>query len=206
MFIKDGQLPEDLAAKRKAGITENSPQPEIPEEEKIYEKPLSEYEPEDWYAKYPKPDIMERFSVHLIDTGVFYILFCVIYYFAVPGTVFNPANFIFMYLFAVYTNLANFLTWIPLYLTNGYTPGKYLYKHRVFRMDGEKLTLRDVIVRTLLIKGFCNAASCGIMNIVSIIVAYVRPYTSALHDIAAGTVTVSIKSGKKKEEKRVEFN
>ena len=38
MFIKDGQLPEDLAAKRKAGITENSPQPEIADEEKIYEK------------------------------------------------------------------------------------------------------------------------------------------------------------------------
>lgn len=205
MFIKDGQLPEDLAAKRRAGITETLLE-EQTQEERPYEKPLSEYEPEDWYEKYPKPDIMERFAVHLIDTAVFYILFSLIYYFAVPGTVFSLANFIFMYLFAVYANLANFLTWIPLYLTNGLTPGKYLYKHRVFRMDGEKLTLRDVIVRSLLIKGFCDAASCGIMNIVSIIVAYLRPYTSALHDIAANTVTVSVKTKSKEEEKRVEFN
>lgn len=206
MFIKDGQLPEDIAARRKAGMTEEAAHPETAAEEEIYEKPLSEYEPEDWYAKYPKPDVMERFAVHMIDTGIFYIIFSLIYYFVIPGTEFNLANFVFMYFFAVYTNLANFLTWIPLLLTNGYTPGKYLYRHRVFRVDGEKLTLKDVIVRTLLIKGFCNTASCGIMNIVSIIVAYIRPYTSALHDIAANTVTVSVKAESKKEEKRVEFN
>lgn len=208
MFIKDGQLPEDLLAKEKAGITkEESP---LSEQENAASQeqmpPAEEYDPEYWYHKYEKPDIMDRLKIHMIDSGIFYGIFCLIYYLVTPGIAFNLSTFIIMYLVAVYVNAAHFFTWIFLLLTNGYTPGKYLYKNRVLRMDGKKLTFRDVFVRNFLMKAFCNAASCGMMNIASIIVAYVKPNSRPLHDISAGTITVQIFDRKKKKEKRVEFN
>lgn len=205
MFIKDGQLPEDILARKKAGTYVEETPPEAPAEEPVYVKPFSEYEEEDWYALYPKTDIMVRLKVHLLDTAVFYIIFAVIYFGLIPNTVFTAGNFVAYYLFAVYTNAAIFVTWPILFITNGYTPAKYFYKQRVVRMDGERLSLRDVIVRSLLIKGFCNAASCGLMNIASIIFAYARPYHKALHDVAASTITLDISEREETAEARVEF-
>lgn len=207
MFIKDGQLPEDILARKKAGTYVEESASEASPEEPVYVKPFSEYEEEDWYELYPKTDIMVRLKVHLLDTAVFYVIFAAIYYLFVPGTVFSVGNFIFWYLFAVYTNAAIFVTWPVLLITNGYTPAKYFYKQRVFRMDGERLRIKDVIVRSLLIKGFCNAASCGLMNIFSIIFAYARPHHKALHDVAAYTITLDIREREEEKDKavRVEF-
>lgn len=209
MFIKDGQLPEDILARKKAGIIDEPTEPEVPEKEPVYIKPFSEYEAEDWYSTYPKIDIMVRFKVHLVDTAIFYIIFSALYFIFIPNPVYSLGNFIFLYLFAVYVNAVDFITWPILLLTNGYTPAKYIYKQRVKRMDGEKLTIKDVIVRSLLIKGFCNAASCGMMNMASIVIAYARPNNRALHDVAANTITLDIaeKKSKKdtKKENRVEF-
>ena len=205
MFIKDGQLPEDILARKKAGTYVEETASETAPEEPVYVKPFSEYEEEDWYALYPKTDIMVRLKVHLLDTAVFYLIFALIYFVFIPNTVFTVTNFIIWYLFAVYTNAANFITWPILLITNGYTPAKYFYKQRVVRMDGERLNIRDVIVRSLLIKGFCNAASCGIFNMVSIIFAYARPYHKALHDVAANTITLDVSEREEEQEARVEF-
>ena len=73
-------------------------------------------------------------------------------------------------------------------------------------MDGQKLTLRDVFVRNFLIKGFCDAASCGIMNIVSILVAYGKPSNRAVHDIAANTLTIQLEHRKEKPEREYKFD
>ncbi|MBE6020153.1 MAG: RDD family protein [Firmicutes bacterium] len=205
MFIKDGQLPEDILARKKAGTYVEETSPEAPAEEPVYVKPFSEFEEEDWYELYPKTDIMVRLKVHLLDTAVFYAIFAAIYFVLIPNTVFSVGTLIFWYLFAVYTNAAIFVTWPILFITNGFTPAKYFYKQRVVRMDGERLGLKDVIVRSLLIKGFCNAASCGIFNIVSIIFAYARPYHKALHDVAASTITLDIREKEEDKEKPVEF-
>lgn len=205
MFIKDGELPEDLIEKRKLGTINKKEEKPEPEEEPVYEKPLSEYTAEDWYEKYDKPDIMDRFKVHLIDSFTVYAVFAAIYYFVLPGHSINLTSVVFMYLFFVYLNFGQALTWIELLITNGYTVGKFIYRHRVVRMDGERLTFRDVFVRSFLMKGFCDFASCGIMNMASIIASYVKPFGRAAHDISANTVTIDMKEHIEKEEERVEF-
>jgi len=193
MNIRDGEISENP-------IIEPAINEQAQDEQNI--EPTTEY----WYGKYAKPDIMDRFKVHLIDTAVVYIILSVIYYLVMPGAKFEISNFLFLYFFAVYTNAAEFLTWIMLFLTNGFTVGKFLYKHRVIRMDGQKLTLRDVFVRNFLIKGFCDAASCGIMNIVSILVAYGKPSNRAVHDIAANTLTIQLEHRKEKPEREYKFD
>ncbi len=209
MFIKDGELPENLLKKKNKTDTEETAESDKAAEDtasdQIVEKPLSEYTNEDWYAKYPKPDIMDRFKVHVIDTLSFFIPGALIYYFLIPNTEFELTGFLFVLFFAIYLNAAIFLTWIELYFTNGYTLGKYIFKHRVFRMDGERLTFRDVFVRNFLIKAFCDWASFGMLNIISIIIAYLRPYTRAVHDVAANTITVDVRIVEPKPEKRYEF-
>ena len=56
-----------------------------------------------------------------------------------------------------------------------------------------------------LIKGVCNLCSFGLMNIASIVVAYIKANNRPLHDVAAYTVTIDV-SGPAEEEPRVEFN
>ena len=168
--------------------------------------PEEDIDPAQWYAKYPKPDIWDRFKAHFVDTLLFYVPATAIYYLFVPGTEFNAGVVFLRFFFAIYINAAQILSWIFLRATNGSTPGKRLFKQRVVRLDGEPLTLKDVIIRDVLIKGVCNVCSFGLMNIASIIVGYVRPNNRALHDIAAYTVTISVKKLKDEEEPRVEFN
>jgi len=213
MFIKDGQLPEDIRARADAQQNTNEiieadavDQTEISETEEKFVP--DEFDSDYWYNLYGRPDIMDRFKVHMIDTAVFYIIYTAVYYLISPPESFNPGNFILTYLFFVYINAGQLITWIELLVTNGYTVGKKLYGHRVMRVDSKRLTLKDVLVRSLAIKGFCNMASCGILNMFSIAAAYIKPVGKPAHDLAASTITVQLPRGKdkEKEEVRYEFN
>ena len=171
--------------------------------------PEREVEAADWYAKYPKPDIWDRFKAHFVDAILVYIPVTLVYYLVLPYFLpiepFN-AGYVFIRLFlAVYLNMGQLVTWIFLAKTNGSTPGKKLFHQRVMRLDGEKITLKDAFVRDFLIKGICNLCSFGLMNIASIVVAYIKANNRPLHDVAAYTVTIDV-SGPAEEEPRVEFN
>ena len=171
--------------------------------------PEQEAEPADWYAKYPKPDIWDRFKSHFVDAMLVYIPAMLVYYLVLPAFLpiepFNPAYVLVRLFLAVYLNVGQLITWIFLWRTNGRTPGKKMFKQRVVRLDGESLTLKDAFIREFLIKGVCNLCSFGLMNIASIIVAYIRPNSRALHDVAANTLSIDV-SGPGEEEPRVEFN
>ena len=174
----------------------------------VERNPEQELEPEDWYAKYPKPDIWDRFKVHFVDAMLVYIPGTLIYYLLVP--LFLPvepfnAGYVLIRLFlAVYLNAGQLISWIFLWKTNGYTPGKKLFKQKVVRLNGERLTLKDAFVRDFLIKGVCNLCSFGLMNIASIIVGYVKANSRVLHDVAANTLSIDV-SEPPEEEPRVEF-
>lgn len=167
--------------------------------------PEQEMEPADWYAVYPKPDIWDRFKSHVVDTLIVYIPVMVVYYLFIPGTVFNPGQILLWFFLAVYLNIGQAVSWIFLWRTNGYTPGKKLFKHRVVRLDGDKLELRDVFIRDFLIKGVCDICSFGLMNIASIIIGYIKANSRVLHDVAANTLTIDV-SDPPEEEPRVEFD
>lgn len=170
--------------------------------------PERELDAEDWYAKYPKPDIWDRFKAHFVDAMLVYIPGTLIYYLLVP--LFLPvepfnAGYVLIRLFlAVYLNAGQLISWIFLWRTNGYTPGKKLFKQKVVRLNGSRLTLKDAFVRDFLIKGVCNLCSFGLMNIASIIVGYLKAHNRTLHDIAAYTVTIDVHEPEE-EEPRVEF-
>ena len=171
--------------------------------------PEREIEAADWYAKYPKPDIWDRFKAHVVDAMLVYIPFTLVYFLLLP--LFLPiepfnAGYVLIRLFlAVYLNMGQLVMWIFLWRTNGVTPGKKMFKQRVVRLDGEKITLKDAFIRDFLIKGVCNLCSFGLMNIASILVGYLKPNNRTLHDVAAYTVTIDV-SGPGEEEPRVEFN
>lgn len=230
LFMKDGELPEDLLAAEKLAEAERlekeaqelakkyeeegiSPENaelieellarldtlEAEEAEKR-EKEKAEEEPDDHdlvleiYEKTPRPDIMGRLWPLMIDTAIVYVFIAIIYFIFIPGTKFSIGGLFFLYLFCVYTNIAEAVMWIPLYLTNGYTPGKRIFGQRVVSLDGhEKLTFKEVFVRTFLIKFFCTVASYGMLNLASIVIGYLRPYSRVLHDVAGRTVTVQEK-------------
>lgn len=230
LFMKDGELPEDILAAQKLAEAEQlaaeaealakkyeeegiSPENaeiieelmskldrlEKEEEEKeLFAEKEEEVEDKDLtleiYRKTPRPDIMDRLWPLMIDTAVVFIVLAPLYYLLIPGAVFTIGGMFLLYLFCVYVNFAELVLWIPLYLTNGYTLGKRLFKQRVVSLHGnEKLTLKEVFVRSFLIKGFCTVASYGMLNIASIICAYIRPHSRSIHDIAAKTVTVQFR-------------
>lgn len=170
--------------------------------------PERELDAEDWYAKYPKPDIWDRFKAHFVDAMLVYIPGTLIYYLLLPHFLtvepFNAGYVLIRLFLAVYLNAGQLISWIFLWKTNGYTPGKKLVKQKVVRMNGRRLTLKDAFVRDFLIKGVCNLCSFGLMNIASIIVGYLKANNRTLHDIAAYTVTIDVKEPEE-EEPRVEF-
>ncbi len=231
LFMRDGELPEDMLAAEKLAEAERlekeaqelakryEEEGVSPENAEIIEGLLArldkleeeeaerraqeeaEKKPDDHdlvleiYKKTPRPDIMGRLWPLMIDTAIVYVFIAIVYFGLIPGTKFSIGGVFFLYLFCVYTNIAEAVLWIPLYFTNGYTLGKKLFGQRVVSLDGhEKLTFKEVFVRTFLIKFFCTVASYGMLNLASIVIGYLKPYSRVLHDVAGRTVTIQEKT------------
>ena len=79
-----------------------------------------------------------------------------------------------------------YLTIIPL-LWGGYTIGKRLFRIKVKRMDEEKLTLRNTLLREVVGKLLVVYLTVGISIIVSILMVILREDKRAIHDLIAGT-------------------
>ncbi|MEL7655802.1 MAG: RDD family protein [Bacillota bacterium] len=84
----------------------------------------------------------------------------------------------------------NLFTTIILWATNGYTPGKWMLKMRVVKINGEKISFLDALLRELVIKCIANSVLSGILNIVSFIWGCVTEDHKTVHDLVAHTRVV----------------
>lgn len=88
--------------------------------------------------------------------------------------------------------ISNLLTALQLWITNGYTLGKWAVKIRVVRVGGGKLTFWDCLLRDGIIKTVANAITSGILNLVSFIWACATPEHKTVQDLAANTKVINM--------------
>ena len=81
----------------------------------------------------------------------------------------------------------NLFTTLILWATNGYTPGKWILKMRVVKIDGQKISFLDAFLRELVIKCIANSILSGILNIISFIWGCVTDDHKTAHDLVAQT-------------------
>lgn len=86
--------------------------------------------------------------------------------------------------------ILNFFTTICLWATNGYTPGKWLLRMRVIKINGGKVRFLDAVLRELLLKGIANSVLSGILNIISFLWGCLTDDHKTIHDLAAQTRVV----------------
>lgn len=84
----------------------------------------------------------------------------------------------------------NLFTTIILWATNGYTPGKYMLKIRVVKINGSKLSFLDALLRELVMKCIANSLVSGFLNIGSFIWGCVTEDRKTVHDLVAQTRVV----------------
>lgn len=87
---------------------------------------------------------------------------------------------------------SNLFTTIILWATNGFSPGKWLLGIRVVKLNGQKITLVDALLRELIIKGIANSILSGILNVISFIWGCVTEDRKTVHDLAAQTRVLKI--------------
>jgi len=87
---------------------------------------------------------------------------------------------------------SNLFTTIILWATNGYSPGKWLLGLRVVKLNGEKVTFVDALLRELIIKGIANSILSGILNVISFVWGCVTENRKTVHDLAAQTRVLKI--------------
>lgn len=79
-----------------------------------------------------------------------------------------------------------YLTVLPL-MWSGYIIGKRILKIKVKRMDDEKLTFKNMLLREVVGKFLVMYLTIGISTIVSIFMIILREDKRAIHDLIAGT-------------------
>ena len=84
----------------------------------------------------------------------------------------------------------NFFTTIILWATNGYTPGKWILRMRVIKINGCKISFLDAFLRELVIKCIANSLLSGFLNIGSFIWGCVTDDHKTAHDLVAHTRVV----------------
>jgi len=84
----------------------------------------------------------------------------------------------------------NLFTTIILWATNGYTPGKWILKMRVVKINGSKISFLDAVLRELVIKCIANSLLSGFLNLGSFIWGCVTDDRKTVHDLVAKTRVV----------------
>lgn len=101
--------------------------------------------------------------------------------------------FILVALFGVFS----LFTTIFLWASNGYTPGKWILKMRVVKINGSKISFLDAALREFIIKGIANSLLSGFLNIASFIWGSVTDDHKTAHDLVAQTRVVAWDKTKK---------
>lgn len=96
-------------------------------------------------------------------------------------------------LFFMALGFANIITAFELWLSNGYTLGKWVTKIKVVRLDDEKITFWDAFLRDIILKFLASAITSGILNMVSFVLGCATPDHKTVHDLAAKTKVINIK-------------
>ncbi len=91
---------------------------------------------------------------------------------------------------AVVLFCASLATALQVWLTNGYTVGKWLVHIRIQRTDGQKISLGTALGREVLVKGLLNGLSQGVLNIFSLLWVWMAPDHRTVQDYMAGTQVV----------------
>lgn len=85
---------------------------------------------------------------------------------------------------------ASLATALEVWLTNGYTVGKWLVHIRIKRPDGQKISLATALGREVLVKGLFNGLTQGLLNVFSLFWVCAAPGHQTVQDWAAGTQVV----------------
>ncbi|HYE69182.1 MAG TPA: RDD family protein, partial [Anaerovoracaceae bacterium] len=84
----------------------------------------------------------------------------------------------------------NLFTTIILWATNGYTPGKWILRMRVVKLNESKISFLDAVLRELVIKCIANSILSGFLNLGSFIWGCVTDDHKTVHDLVAQTRVV----------------
>ncbi len=84
----------------------------------------------------------------------------------------------------------NLITTVILWATNGYTPGKWILKMRVVKLNGAKISFLDAVLRELVVKCIANSLLSGFLNIGSLIWGYMTEDHKTVHDLLVRTRVV----------------
>ncbi len=103
--------------------------------------------------------------------------------------VFTIINTLMLFMFL---GIANILTALQLYFFKGYTLGKWVMKIKVQKINGEKISFGDAVLRDVLLKCIGNALTSGILNVGSFIWGCVTDEHKTVHDLASKTKVVNV--------------
>ncbi|MCG8482269.1 MAG: RDD family protein [Clostridia bacterium] len=103
--------------------------------------------------------------------------------------VFTIINTLMLFMFL---GIANILTALQLYFFKGYTLGKWIMKIKVQKINGEKISFGDAVLRDVLLKCIGNALTSGILNVGSFIWGCVTDEHKTVHDLASKTKVVNV--------------
>lgn len=84
------------------------------------------------------------------------------------------------------------LSTLCVWLTNGYTPGKWLLRIRIVKLSGEKISFLDALFREALVKGVANSLLKGLLNLGSFIWGCATADQKTVQDLAAQTTVVRV--------------
>ena len=90
----------------------------------------------------------------------------------------------------VVLGIGNILSAFVLWVSKGYTLGKWLFHIKVVRIDGKVLTLGNILLRDVVVKILCNALAAGCLNLISFIWAGTALKHKTIHDLAARTKVI----------------
>ena len=119
---------------------------------------------------------------------------------------FGSVSFSNLLLMGILFGILNFFTTICLWVTNGYTPGKWMLHMRVVKVNGGKVSFLDAVLRELLIKGIANSVLSGILNIISFLWGCLTDDHKTVHDLAVQTRVVEWDREKKDASKASGFS
>ncbi len=88
--------------------------------------------------------------------------------------------------------IGNIMNAFVLWISKGFTLGKWLFHIKVVRTDGKALTLGNILLRDVAVKILFNAVTLGCLNLVSFIRSVITLKHKTIHDLAAQTKVIEV--------------
>jgi uncharacterized RDD family membrane protein YckC len=96
-------------------------------------------------------------------------------------------------MFLVLLGAGNLFNSLIIWKYNGYSIGKKLFKIKVEKIDGSKISFIDAVFRELVIKSVLSVISGGLISMGSFIWACFSDEQNTVHDRAVKTRVISVK-------------